>query len=256
MTDQGIYLFCFARDLSCAPEGTGLDRTSPLEIQRCGEIAAVVSATPLDELGDEAKMKDVEWLAPRALWHERVIEQVAASSPVLPARMGTVFSTREKLTQLMAHNHDRILHFLEHVAGHDEWAVKIFLDRPKALEARIHEEMAKSPLSASPGTRYLQEQRIRSQAERGVQDWWSTTREQIRDQLTAIAAELVERKPLPLESAPGQMVANWAFLVDRESLPEFHARVHDLDEKYQRSGLRLEDAGAWPPYSFTPSLSP
>jgi len=264
MSASAVYLFCFARgrDLDRAPEGTGLDRRSPLQIQRSREIVAVVSAAPLDEFAGpsaEAQMRDVEWLAPRALWHERVIEQVSLSSPVLPARMGTIFSSPEKLAELMARHYDRILGFLDRVADHDEWALKMFMDRPKALQARMAAARAtlQSQLSSSPGTRYMQEQRIRSQADVDLQRWLAASREQIRDQLVAFASDFIERKLLPLGSdqVPGLMIANWAFLLRRDSVAAFRARVRELDGEYERSGLRLQEAGAWPPYSFTPALT-
>jgi hypothetical protein len=261
---DAIYLFCFARrrDLDRAPETTAQEGRSPLMLQRWGDIVAVVSAASLEEFVGEAaeeRMRDVNWLAPRALWHERVIELVSVSSPVLPARMGTIFSSPERLADLIARHHDRILGFLDRVADHDEWAVKLFIDRPKALEARTSAARAelRSQLSSSPGTRYMQEQRIRSQADVGLQRWLAATRDQICDQLVAFASDFVERKPLPVESdeLPGLMVANWAFLLPRDSVGAFRARVRELDREYEPAGLRLQESGAWPPYSFTPALT-
>src|SRR5262249_55511354 len=37
----------------------------------------------------------------------------------------------------------------------------------------------------------------------------------------------------------------------REAVAAFSARVHELE----RAGLRVEEAGAWPPYRFTPPLT-
>ena len=220
-----------------------------------------MSAAPLEDFageGAEARMQDVEWLAPRALWHERVIEQVARFSPVLPAGLGTLFSSSARLTELMGRHHDRILGFLDRVEGHDEWAVKGFLDRRKAVAALLAatREASQAGLSSSPGTRYMQEQRIRSQAETGLERWLAATLERIREELVGHASDFVERTVLALESdeLPGQMVANWAFLVPRGAAAELRARVRQLDEELEAAGLRLQDSGAWPPYSFTPAL--
>jgi hypothetical protein len=51
------------------------------------------------------------------------------------------------------------------------------------------------------------------------------------------------------------MVANWAFLVRRDSIAALRQRVHELDDDFAQQGLRLQEAGAWPPYSFTPALA-
>jgi hypothetical protein len=90
----------------------------------------------------------------------------------------------------------------------------------------------------------MQEQRIRAQSGVAVQRWLATSREQIEDQLAAFATDFVER-----------MVANWALLLKRDDVAAFRARVHELDAEYAPSGLRLQEAGAWPPYSFTPALT-
>jgi hypothetical protein len=253
---SAIYLFCFARsrDLSDIA-GTGIDRESPLEIRRAGELAAVTSATPLEDFtgeGAEARMRDVEWLAPRALWHERVIEEVARSSPVLPARLGTIFSSSERLTELMERHHDAIAAFLDRVADREEWAIKAYLDRRAAVSHRAQP----TTMSTSPGTRYLEAQLARAAAERDLARWVAETCARVRDELRAIAGELVERQVIPAGSdrVPGQMVANWAVLVARERVADLRARVAELDEELAPSGLRLQESGAWPPYSFTPRL--
>jgi hypothetical protein len=76
-------------------------------------------------------------------------QEITAASPVLPARLGTLFSSPERLTELMTRHYDKILGFLERVADHDEWSVKVFVDRQKALEARVSAERARSPRSSS-----------------------------------------------------------------------------------------------------------
>ena len=43
----------------------------------------------------ELNLQQLSWVGPRALRHEAVIEEVMASSPVLPARFGTLFSSAE-----------------------------------------------------------------------------------------------------------------------------------------------------------------
>ena len=109
---------------------------------------------------------------------------------------------------------------------------------------------------SAPGTRYLQEQRIRSQADRALARSVEARCGRIRERLADLAADFVERRLLPVdvERDPGRMVANWALLVPRDRVAALRERTRELDEQYQSAGLRLRVAGAWPPYSFTPAL--
>jgi hypothetical protein len=263
MTDNALYLYCFARSdqLSAPPQGPGIDAKGPLALQRIGDIAAVVSEVSLaDFTGPEAeeRIRDLGWLAPRALRHERIIEEIAARSPVLPARLGTLFSSAERLAALVGAHHAAIRGFLDRVADHEEWAIKGHLQRAPALAARVQEALAAQAgrLSASHGVRYLQEQRARVQAEAALRRWLQETADRIWRELRSIASDAVERKVLPPEAEQphGEMVLNWAMLVPAPRVSELRALVARLNRDLAGSGLTLQESGAWPPYSFAPSL--
>jgi hypothetical protein len=50
------------------------------------------------------------------------------------------------------------------------------------------------------------------------------------------------------------MVLHQALLVPRERVGELRALVARLDDELEPAGLALQESGAWPPYSFAPSL--
>lgn len=226
-----------------------------------GDVVAVVSETSLEDFTGpdaEARTKSVEWLGPRALLHEHVIEQVAASSPVLPVRLGTLFSSEESLGRLVARNHETIAAFLDRVAGQEEWAVKGYVQRELAIGARVKAAMASSPSppSASQGMRYMQEKRMVAQAEAGLQAWLQETANRLWSELEAVSSSAVERNILPSsEGQPfGEMILNWAVLVPAADVPRLHALVARFDEELRPAGVTLRESGAWPPYSFAPAL--
>jgi hypothetical protein len=206
----------------------------------------------------EARLHDLAWLAPRALRHEQVVECVARHSPVFPARFATIFSSIDALEALLARHHDAIRAFLDRTAEVEEWGFKGFLDREKAQERLVDEELASGSarLSSSPGLRYLQERRLRAEAEAKVRRWLGETSAKIDEELSSRAVAMKPRQLLSAGSTgtPGEMVLNWAFLVPKAGVDAFRAAGERFARELRNWGLAFETAGPFPPYSFTPGL--
>lgn len=260
---QGIYLYCLAR-LSLLPPlgGAGLDGESPLEVESFRDLAAVWSAVPLEEFcGEEAeaRLRDLAWLAPRVLRHQEVVAGVMQGSPVLPARFGTIFLSRERLAQVLRRHHDAAVAFLEAVAGREEWAVKGMLDGAGAREKRWVLKLAQEAhrlQALSPGKRYFLEKRLRAECDQEVQRWLQgVTRALCRD-LMDYAVEVREGRLLSREATGSEkeMILNLALLVPQADVDRFQARVRAANASLGEHGLALEATGPWPPYSFCPAL--
>jgi hypothetical protein len=224
-------------------------------------LVGVFERVPLgDFTGEtgEAHLKDLAWLTPRALRHDKVIALVSRSSPVFPARFGTIFSSLDSLGLLMERHHDTIRSFLDRTAGTEEWGLKGYLDATKARETLVSSRMESQPaqLSGSAGLRYMQERRLHAQAETQLRHWLEETADRVRRELSAHSAESAERKLLPLgEPDPrGDMVINFAFLVPTASVKALREAGEALARELQEWGLSFEWAGPFPPYSFTPPL--
>ncbi|MBI5545860.1 MAG: GvpL/GvpF family gas vesicle protein [Deltaproteobacteria bacterium] len=257
------YLFCCASSdrLPAKLEIEGLDDGTPLLQQRYRDLAAVMSEVSLDEFtGPEAqaRLSDLGWLAPRALRHEQIIEEIARHSPVFPARFGTIFSSLDSLAALLARHHDTIRAFLDRTTNAEEWGVKGYLDRNQARERLVEEELAgpAARLSSSPGTRFMQERKLRAQAEAKVGDWLRQTSARLKEELAHRALDAVERRLLAAGSTgtPGEMVLNWAFLVPKPEVEAFRSAGEQLGHELSDRGLVFEIAGPFPPFSFTPGL--
>ena len=160
--------------------------------------------------------------------------------------------------QLLRH-HDAIRAFLDRTLDTEEWGVKGYLDRNQAQERLVEEELSKggaAALSASPGMRYMQERKLRAQADTKVSGWLGETSARLEEALARRALELAERKLLPAAAgeAPGEMVLNWSFLVPRSGVKAFLAEVEQQGGELAERGLVLQTAGPFPPFSFTPGL--
>ena len=262
---NALYLFCIARSESVGElPGTGVDGRHSLSVLRClPELCAVVSEVALEDFcGPEAeqRMEQLAWIGPCALRHEAVVEEVMRLSPVLPSRFGTLFSSRERLEEVLALHGEAIAHFLDRVADQEEWSVKGFLDRRQALQsfasARLTAEQAQLAALA-PGRRYFEEKRIQAEAEKELGRWLYETCHnppgELREQATDFCECPVHLSALPPEGT-SEMVLNWAFLMGKSALAKFRPHIDKLNASPGAAGLVFELSGPWPPYRFVPPL--
>jgi hypothetical protein len=243
-------------------EGTGINGNEILVTKDFSDVAAVVCEVPAEDFAGssaEARLQDLEWVGPRAVRHEQVIEEIMRHSPVLPARFGSLFSSAESLGSLVQSNIATINRFLDHVASKQEWSVKGSLSKTKALEAIFREklEAVSESLSAlSPGIRYVKERQIRSEAEKELAVWMKRACNGVADELRNLSALSRQRKIVNLSKAETdkQTVVNWAFLVGHSLVADFLDGIERANARFNAKGLFFECSGPWPPYSFCPPL--
>jgi hypothetical protein len=262
---SGLYLFCLARLNRLPPpplDSKGLDGQSPIQVVALADLAAVFCSVPLEDFCGPAapdRLRDLTWIGPRILRHQKVVAEVMRHSPVLPARFGTIFSSPAALQEVMQRHHDIVAGFLGQVTNQAEWAVKGMLDRAVAQEKLVSLRLAQETgrlQALSPGRRYFQEQRLRAGSAQELQQWLQEVGRELWAELRAHAAAVRQRRPLAREASGSDkdMVWNWAFLVAEETVQDFKARILEANARYDDRGLVLELTGPWPPYSFTPVL--
>lgn len=257
---EALYLYCLARGVGDSPaiEGPGVNGERLLNLIPFRDVVAVVSVVGVDDFcgpAAEARMKDLAWVAPRACRHETVVEGVMRASPMMPARFGTLFSSRERLIAWLAIHYLAISRALDRLGDHEEWAVKGRLNRRAAEAPLLAAARARSAAPASPGARYLEERRIRAGIGQDLNAWLQTLCERVAGQLREHAVEFRERavgsKASEEEGVP---ILNWAFLVPCESVGDFRATVQRITATHAEHGVVLDCSGPWPSYSFCPSL--
>jgi len=259
-----LYLFCFARPgMTAALTETGVDGHSPVLIRSSPIATAVVSELSLAEFcgpATDAQMQDLAWVGPRACRHEKVIEAVMQHSPVLPARFGTLFSSPANLQQFLETHGQAISQFLDRVADQEEWAVKGFLDKARARQSALARELAAQAgrLGTLPaGKRYLEEQRIRREADQKRHAELNEICQALAADLRGYASAFSERKVLAdCQAGNGvEAIVNWAFLLPKSGVRNFQAEIELANENHGDTGLTFKLSGPWPPYSFAPSLA-
>lgn len=260
---NALYLFCLTRGrLVPYLEAAGINGDDILILKSFSDITAVVCEVPEEDfLGSSAELKlqDLEWIGPRAVRHEQVVEEVMRYSPVLPAPFGSLFSSVETLENLIESNMSAINRFFDYVADKDEWSVKGLVSKDKALDNIFLEKMGRALddlSSLTPGVRYFRERQLRSEAERELGGMIRQVCNTVGNELTGLSSSSRKRKIVSLskEGNEKQTVVNWAFLVEDSMVKDFLARIEFANTECDPKGLVFECSGPWPPYSFCPSL--
>ncbi|MGA1982218.1 MAG: GvpL/GvpF family gas vesicle protein [Acidobacteriaceae bacterium] len=257
--DPAYYLYCLVPSgRGIQASATGVDGRHVTQLRARDESCAAYCEVDLDEFVGEradAQLQDLKWLGPRVCRHEAVIEEIMRQAPVLPARFATLFSSLESLDHFVLEHREGIAKFFAELGGQQEWAVKGLLDRAGALEGLCHP--AEEEPAGSLGGRYLQERRMKAQAERELNQRLKTFCQHVAAVLGAHAGGFRERKVVTpaAEEATAEVVLNWAFLVPPEDLEDFKASLQRFNNHETFPGLALAVSGPWPPYSFVPDLS-
>jgi hypothetical protein len=262
--DELYYLYALTW-ADCPPGdfGPGLDARYAVELAPCGRIAALVSRVGTDKF-DVSKFQsgtaDLAWVSKMALRHNEIVQDLARRTPVLPLRLAVLFRSKSSLLETLERCEAQVVEFLRSLGDRQEWAVKVYLDRPQA-ERSIPGDCSANPrdaqrASGGAGTAYLAQRRQklnRSQqlvrvinqevkaVEAGLQpltDAWH--------RLRTLSPELTAR--------PEKMVWNGAFLVSKAAEAAFRDTAQRLRTDLGGKGLIVEASGPWPPYHFCPAL--
>jgi hypothetical protein len=246
---QAYWAYCVltAADVQSLPSIPGLADTAVEPVGE-GELAALVSAVPAAEYGDERlreHLNDIEWVERTARAHEAVLEAALPHATIVPLRLCTLFRDRDGVRKLLREEAATLTTGLETLHGREEWGLKVFADPARGSAAT-------AGTGDADGTGYL----TRKQRERDV-------RAAARDEIARRAAEAHERlagladdaRANPVQRAeahgrPGEMVLNGAYLVPLEREAELMRVVEELSARWAGSGIELELTGPWPGYNF------
>lgn len=256
-----LCLFCFVRAERVA--GTQLPAAvdaPPLVLLREGAVAALLARVPREDFcGTDAtqRLADPAWLATQVIRHSAVLNWAMRHSPVFPARLGTLFSSIERVQVLMREHAAVIDRVLDRVEDKTEWAVKGWLNRSIAEQRQALTLATCEPDEAlSPGTRYLSKRIHQAQAARQLDAWLVQSAQAILARLTN-QAQAFRSRPATSAGSPAtsnELVSNWAFLLNERQTPAFSDLVQSINREFAGAGFQLEVSGPWPPYSFCEPL--
>ena len=260
---QALYLFCLTpAEPPPQIEGTGINGLSPLFLETFGGVAAVVSEVTAEDFsgpGARERMENLAWIGPRALRHEEVIVAAMRTSPVLPVRFGTIFSSREALASPLKEHGDIISRFFVETAGLSEWMLKGYVNRKQAqssaLALRLDDE--KNQLAGlTPGKRYFLEQKIKGTVDKEVASLLRAAAAEVMRPIRETSWRYCEARLVgrDVTDEDEEMFLHNALLIPNGATEVLGPMTDDWNELYGPRGLSFALSGPWPPYHFAPVL--
>lgn len=245
-------------DLSRAPQG--LD-DAPLELCVDGELGAVTSRVDGERYAPDAierATEDVEWLAPRAVAHDRVLTWMSDHGPVVPLPIFSLFSSAQTVERMLRNRRAELDAALRRVAKGREYALRLYrIDTElAAIAAELSPRLARlqeNAAGASPGQRYLLERKLDAERKNELQGIGSRIAREIMNALRPAAIETAETRVAQRAGrtgTEGMLILDAAFLVAPTSLEEFQRTLTDLVTRHSARGFRFDFTGPWPPYHF------
>ena len=223
-----------------------------LELPRAGASAfrdwLVVSTISESDYGEEALdqgLQNLDWVAPRALAHETVVEHFLSLPAVLPMQLFTIFNGDQRAIEHVVRDRRRIAPILKRIAGKVEWGVRLSWNpqAPPAAAARARSQ----PKSGADYLTRKREQR----------DLAESQLKQARRHANRIykalsgAATAARRRTATEQAAPGsRLLLDAAFLVPARRAAAFRAAVNRQARTIEDAGLSVSLTGPWPAYNF------
>jgi hypothetical protein len=229
-------------------------------------VASTVSEEAYGEAPLEAGLQQIEWVGPRALAHEAVIEHFLDADAVLPMQLFTLFKSDDRALDDVRKNSRRVARILDRINGHVEWGVRLMWN-PAGREATVSPKQTKAgavrkssaagessaarALTArvTSGASYLalkRDLRDRNQADfkRARADAGRLYRSISKKATRAIRRTATEQGP------GSRLLLDAAFLVRARNAKGFQAAVQRETRALERKGIAVTLTGPWPAYNF------
>src|SRR3954464_1326299 len=222
------------------PRAGGVD-AQPVELVERDGLAALVSEAP--RVPVRANRRNL-------MAHSRVLQSVIGERCVLPMRFGVVMPDRAAVSEeLLGHNGEWLSSQLSVFETYVELDVRALCPEDELLRAAVRErpQLAelRETLRRGPGpATYYDPTGLVELVAGAVAEKREQTAGWIAGQLGRLAAATKLGDPMH-----EQMLANVAFLVDRERVREFDAAVDALDRELG-DDIRLRYTGPLPPHNF------
>lgn len=239
---------------------TGVDDAAVESISGA-DLAAVTSRLDADAYAPEAVERgtaNMEWLAPRAVAHDRVLTWASDRGPVVPLPMFSLFTSVDAVRSMLQTSGAQLRLSLERAAVGREYALRVYRldDELRVVAAQSSPRLAvleRAAAEASPGQRYLLERKLETERKTELRTIGAQVAREVVDALRQFVVDVIEGDLVPRGpsgSPESLLVLDAAFLVAPDRLGEFRRALTKLVERHASRGFRFDFTGPWPPYHF------
>lgn len=217
-------------------------------------IVAHVDEADYGEAAIAAGLSRFDWVSPRAVGHEAVIERFLSSAAVLPMQLFTIFTSDERALDHVRRDRARIERILARLEGKHEWGVRLTWDQAAAREAveQRHGPVRRGDGDAA-GRAYLARKRDLLDVNRAQRASARRAATQLFREMSKHASE-ARRRTATERAVPGSRVLlDAAYLVPAARGAAFRAALRRRARALESSGVAIAVTGPWPPYNFISS---
>ena len=244
-------------DLTRAPEGLEATR---VELCESAELAAVVSRVDAGDYAPpavERATENVEWLAPRAVAHDRVLTWLSDHGPVVPLPIFSLFTGAPAVQNMLRDRHAQLVEALRRAASGREYALRVYRVDSEVLKsaADLSPKLAQlrdAAAAASPGQRYLLERKLDKERKSELHSIGAGVARSVMDTLRPLAIDTCESR-VPArgpQAGDAALILDAAFLVEPAALERFQRELTAVVERHASHGFRFDFTGPWPLYHF------
>ena len=254
MSSTLTYVYCLVRSprrpslrrVPAALPGGGDIRLIPVEPKHWLVVSSVREKM-YDETALDRGLQQLDWIGPRAVAHEAVVEHFLSSATVLPMQLFTLFKGDDRAVAHIAADRRRLLRILSKIEGNVEWGLRIMWDPPAE---RDHLRRAPTRPPARSGADYLARKRDQRDLVRVRLGRARVAAERLY-RAVAREATAARRRTEVEQAAPGsRLLVDAAFLVPSTRATLFRAAVRRLATTARKSELAVSLTGPWPAYNF------
>jgi len=257
MINDLIYVYCLSNGDPFIAQNIGNEGLQSIVYKEFSVVVKYVSDGEFSEENLKRNLSDIQWLEIHAREHIETINKIMEQTTVIPFKFGTIFQTEESLKKFINDYSDSLAQNFQHIAGKEEWAVKMYCDRKKLSDQidELSEEAAaleKQIMASSPGKAFLLKRKKAELIENEMDRLCKYFGQKYYDDFKNLSESVSLNNLLPKEftGRVDTMILNATYLVNKTNLTDFKTKVNQLSKENENSGFFIEVTGPWPPFSF------
>jgi gas vesicle protein GvpL/GvpF len=244
------YVFCLVRGTR-HPRLRGITDGMPggndlRSIDVGDDLWAIVQSVPESQYGEAALargLQNLDWVGPRAIAHEHVIESFLTSPALLPMQLFTLFTSDARVVEHVRSDRGRIARILKRIEEKVEWGLRLTWN-----EKTVQNEAARK--RARTGREFLARKRDILDVNRARLTEARKRADRVYKAVSRQAAASQRRTSLERAAPGSRLLLDAAFLVSAAKSGAFKSAIRQHARDLRAVGVEVSLTGPWPAYNF------
>ena len=253
------YVFCLVRSTrrpslrGIADGMPGGHDLRPIEVG--DDLWAIVQRVPESQYGEPALargLQNLDWVGPRAIAHEHVIESFLTSPALLPMQLFTLFTSDARVVEHVRSDRARIARILKRIEKKVEWGLRLTYADPKGPSRTAQKAKTRSADLSGPraGAKYLARRRDILDVNRTRLAEARKRADRVYKAVSRQAAASRRRTSLERAAPGSRLLLDAAFLVSAARSGTFKSAIRQHARDLRAAGVQVSLTGPWPAYNF------